>query len=51
LRFTGEKIKTMNLGSYNYLGFANNNGQIADNVINSIKANGVATGSTTQEYG
>ncbi len=51
LRFTGARIKTINLGSYNYLGFANNNGPIADNVINSIKINGLATASTTQEFG
>jgi serine palmitoyltransferase len=49
--FTGDKIKTINLGSYNYLGFANNNGQIAENVINSIKTGGIATSSTTQEFG
>ena len=51
LRFTGKKITTINLGSYNYLGFANNNGEISDNVINSIKTNGIATASTTQEFG
>jgi serine palmitoyltransferase len=50
-RFTGEKIKTINLGSYNYLGFANNQGPIIDNVIKSIKTNGIATASTTQELG
>ena len=49
--FTGDKIKTINLGSYNYLGFANNSGQIAENVISSIKSGGVATSSTTQEFG
>jgi serine palmitoyltransferase len=49
--FTGEKIKTINLGSYNYLGFANNNGQIVENVITSIKTGGVATASSTQEFG
>jgi len=49
--FTGAKIKTINLGSYNYLGFANNNGEIAEHVINSIKTGGVATASSTQELG
>jgi len=49
--FTGRKIKTINLGSYNYLGFANNSGPIAENVINSIKTSGVATASPTQEFG
>lgn len=50
-RFTGEKITTINLGSYNYLGFANNSGPIAENVIKSIKTYGVATNSSPQEYG
>lgn len=50
-KFTGEKLTTINLGSYNYLGFANNNGPIAENVINSIKTYGVATNSTPQEFG
>ncbi len=50
-RFTGEKIKKINLGSYNYLGFANNDGPILDHVINSIQTNGIATASTTQEFG
>ncbi|UJR28624.1 hypothetical protein I4U23_009857 [Adineta vaga] len=50
-RFTSDKIKTINLASYNYLGFANNNGPIVENVINSIKTNGLATASTTQEFG
>ena len=49
--FTGNKITTINLGSYNYLGFANNNGPIADNVIESIRENGLATASSTQEFG
>jgi len=51
VRFTGEKIKTINLGSYNYLGFANNNGPIVENVINTIKTNGIAASSATQEFG
>ena len=51
IRFTGGKIETINLGSYNYLGFANNSGPIADNVIKSIQINGLATASTPQEYG
>ncbi|CAF0738308.1 unnamed protein product [Rotaria sordida] len=49
--FTGNKIKSINLGSYNYLGFADNSGQTADNVINSIKTGGIAVASTTQEFG
>lgn len=51
ISFTGEKILTINLGSYNYLGFADNRGPIANNVINSIKSEGVATASSTQEFG
>lgn len=50
-KFTGEKLQTINLGSYNYLGFANNDGPIAENVKNSIKNFGVATTSTHQEFG
>lgn len=51
LSFTGEKLKSINLGSYNYLGFANNTGPIADSVINAIKLHGVATASSPQEHG
>lgn len=51
IRYTGNKIKSINLGSYNYLGFANNSGPIADNVINSIKTSGLAAGSAPQEFG
>jgi serine palmitoyltransferase len=50
-RFTGDKVKVINLGSYNYLGFANNGGQIAENVIASIKTAGVSLASTPQELG
>ncbi|CAF2151069.1 unnamed protein product [Rotaria magnacalcarata] len=50
-QFTGNKITSINLGSYNYLGFANNSGHIAENVINTIKTGGIATASTTQEFG
>lgn len=50
-KFTGGKIKTINLGSYNYLGFANNSGHVTENVINSIKTTGVATASAVQEFG
>ena len=51
LRFTGARVDTINLGSYNYLGFANNSGPIAENVIKSIKTNGLAASSPTQEFG
>ena len=49
--FTGNKVSTINLGSYNYLGFANNNGPIAENVINCIKSEALATASSSQEFG
>lgn len=41
----------MNLGSYNYLGFASNNGQCADNSIESIREQGVAFSSPRSELG
>ncbi|CAF1362106.1 unnamed protein product [Adineta ricciae] len=50
-RFTGGKVKTINLASYNYLGFANNSGPIVESVINSIKTSGLTAASTTQEFG
>ncbi|KAN0015748.1 hypothetical protein ACTFIV_009594 [Dictyostelium citrinum] len=52
LELTGGKtIKCLNLGSYNYLGFAQNEGPVADKVIDSIYKYGVYTGSTSAEVG
>lgn len=50
-RFTGTETKCLNLGSYNYLGFASNSGPCADNSIKSLHEYGVATCSTRTEFG
>lgn len=50
-RFTGTETKCLNLGSYNYLGFASNDGQCADNSIESIREQGVAFSSPRSELG
>ena len=49
--FTGKKIKAINMGSYNYLGFAENDGPCSKEAIQSIRECGVATGSSRQEIG
>lgn len=49
--FTGQEIKCMNLGSYNYLGFAEAEGQCADEVEEVIKAQGLALCSARSELG
>lgn len=51
IRFTGRKIPTVNLGSYNYLGFAENNGPCAGAAIKAIEKYGVTTCSTRHELG
>jgi serine palmitoyltransferase len=48
---TGKKITTLNMGSYNYLGYAENSGPCADTAIDSINQYGVATCSSRQELG
>lgn len=50
-RFTGTKSEIINVGSYNYLGFAQNNGPCADNSINVIDELGLSTCSTVHELG
>jgi serine palmitoyltransferase len=49
--FTGKKIKALNMGSYNYLGFAENNGPSAQAAIQSIHDYNVSTCSPRQELG
>jgi len=49
--FTGTKTKCINLGSYNYLGFAQNQGPCAKASIKSLEAFGVATCSSRNELG
>ena len=48
---TGKKINAINMGSYNYLGFAENNGLSSRAAIQSVRDNGVATCSPRQELG
>lgn len=50
-RKAGSYTEVLNMGSYNYLGFAENSGKCALDSIEAIKQNGVATGSTRQELG
>lgn len=45
------KSTYLNLGSYNYLGFAQNSGPCAEDSIESIKKYGWAIGSSRQELG
>ena len=49
--FSGEEIKCLNLGSYNYLGFAEAEGQCADEVEETIKEQGLALCSSRRELG
>lgn len=50
-RFTGNTSKCLNLGSYNYLGFAEASGPCAEAAIASIYQYGVSTSATRQQYG
>eukprot|EP01087_Luapelamoeba_hula_P007610 TRINITY_DN1858_c0_g1_i1.p1 TRINITY_DN1858_c0_g1~~TRINITY_DN1858_c0_g1_i1.p1 ORF type:complete len:544 (-),score=60.95 TRINITY_DN1858_c0_g1_i1:56-1687(-) len=43
---TGRKMKAMNLGSYNYLGFAQRSGKCTDEVLESLERYGVGTTGT-----
>lgn len=49
--FTGTETKCLNLGSYNYLGFASNSGPCAENSIQSIREYGLASCSSRSEFG
>lgn len=49
--FTGTETKCLNLGSYNYLGFAQNQGPCAEDSINSIRKYGITTCSSRRELG
>ncbi len=48
---SGKTIDVLNFGSYNYLGFAENNGKCANEAIQAIRENGVANCSSRQEFG
>ena len=50
-KLTGKSTKVLNLGSYNYLGFAENNGKCAIESIEAVKQYGVGIGSPRQEFG
>lgn len=50
-RLTGQKKRCINLGSYNYLGFAENTGPRIELVKDSITHYGCGTGSPRQELG
>ncbi|XP_046849497.1 serine palmitoyltransferase 2-like [Xenia sp. Carnegie-2017] len=48
---TGETIRALNLGSYNYLGFAENSGPCTDDSEQAVRDYGLAACSTRHEYG
>lgn len=50
-QFTGRKIKALNLGSYNYLGFAENSGDSSHEAMRAVRESGVSTGSSCTELG
>ncbi|KAL6420829.1 hypothetical protein ACFW04_014371 [Cataglyphis niger] len=50
-QFTGTETQCINLGSYNYLGFAEASGKCADESIETLKKFGCATCSTRLELG
>lgn len=50
-RFTGREIPSLNLGSYNYLGFAESHSKCADDSIETIQKYGWATCSSRHEIG
>lgn len=49
--FTGKTISALNMGSYNYLGFAENRGTCADSSEHATRKYGLATCSTKHELG
>ncbi|ELA41194.1 uncharacterized protein VICG_01793 [Vittaforma corneae ATCC 50505] len=49
-QFTGEKIKALNVGSYNYLGFAYNKGKITDHVLQSVDKYNINNSYPTADY-
>nr|XP_023025167.1 serine palmitoyltransferase 2-like isoform X3 [Leptinotarsa decemlineata] len=49
--FTGSERKCINLGSYNYLGFAEKSGPCAEAAISSVYKYGISTGNSRQRYG
>ena len=51
IRHTGQTIKALNLGSYNYLGFAESSGPCTDDSEQAIRDYGLTACSTRHEYG
>lgn len=50
-RFTGTKTETLNMSSYNYLGFAQSEGPCADAVEETLRKQGISTCSTRADAG
>ena len=50
-KFTGTTTHALNLGSYNYLGFAENAGTVLDTVVDNVDECGTATCSTPADVG
>nr|XP_027197175.1 serine palmitoyltransferase 2-like [Dermatophagoides pteronyssinus] len=50
-KYTGRKIKAINMGSYDYLGHSENKGPRIDSVIETINNVGVSVSSTPNEFG
>lgn len=49
--FTGKKLRCLNLGSYNYLGFAQNSGPVLEEAVKSVKEFAVSNCASTVEGG
>jgi serine palmitoyltransferase len=49
--YTGEKVPAINLGSYNYLGFAENAGKCIDHVIDAVHTYGIGPAGRKTEVG
>jgi serine palmitoyltransferase len=50
-QYTGEKMRAINLGSYNYLGFAENAGKCIDDTIEAVHKYGISTAGRRMETG
>ncbi|KAG5859688.1 serine palmitoyltransferase [Encephalitozoon hellem] len=50
-RFTGRKLRLLNLGSYNYLGFSSNEGPIVEKVVDVVRQYPLVMTAPTREVG
>jgi serine palmitoyltransferase len=50
-RFTGTQTEVINVGSYNYLGFAQNDGPCAEDAANAIDDAGLSVCTNVHEQG